>query len=88
MTSGSNSLLAVECDGKISEGTASQDRRSIGSRNTDEKSSKSDTAFEGTLGNNGSDRIIERNGADEMRDQIVMEAAKGQAMESSGCTVS
>jgi hypothetical protein len=88
MVSGSSSLSAVERDGRLSEGTASQDRPSSGSRNTDEKSSRSDTLFEGSLGNIGSDRIIERNSADEMRDQIVMEAAKEQAMESSGCTVS
>lgn len=88
MASGSSSLSAVERDGRVSDGTASQDRPSSGSRNTDEKSSKSDTLFEGNLGNIGSDRIIERNGADEMRDQMVMEAAKEQAMESSGCTVS
>lgn len=85
---GSSNLSTIECDGRIPEGTASQDRPSIGSRNTDEKSSKTDIVLEGNLGNVGSDRIIERNGADEMRDQTVMEAAKEQAIESTGCTIS
>jgi hypothetical protein len=78
----------VERDGRISEGAASQDKPSIGSRNTDEKSSKSDTVLASSLGNLGSSRIIEINGVDEMRDQMVMAAAKEKAMESSGCTVS
>ena len=72
-------------DSRVSEGASSLDRPSIGSRNTDEKSSKSDTVFEGNV---GSDRIIERNRSDELRDQMVMEVAKEQAIESSGCTVS
>lgn len=88
MASGSNNLSAVELDGRIAEGSTCQDRPSSGSRNADEKSSKSDTLFENSLSNIGSDRIIERNSADEVRDQMVMEAAKEQAMESSGCTVS
>lgn len=88
MTLGSSNLLAVERDGRISEGAASQDKPSTGSRNTDEKSSKSDTVLAGGLGNIGNSRIIERNGVDEMRDQIVMAAAKEKAMESSGCTIS
>lgn len=77
-------MSTVECDGRLPEGTASQDRPSIGSRNTDE----TDIVFEGNLGNIGSDRIIERNSADEMRDQTVMEAAKEQAIESTGCAIS
>jgi hypothetical protein len=89
MAFGSSNLSAIECDGRIPEGTPSQDRPSIGSRNTDEKkSSKTDIVFEGNLGNIGSDRIIERNDADEMREQIVMEAAKEQAIESTGCIIS
>lgn len=88
MTLGSSNLLAVERDGRISEGAASQDKPSTGSMNTDEKSSKSDAVVAGSLGNIGSSRIIERNSVDEMRDQIVMAAAKETATESSGCTVS
>lgn len=87
MTLGSSNLLAVERDGRISDGAANQEKPSTGSRNTDEMSSKPDTVLAGSLGNTGS-RIIERNGVDEMRDQIVMAAAKDKAMESSGCTVS
>jgi hypothetical protein len=83
-----SSNLSVEYDGRITEGTPSQDRPSIGSRNTDDKLSKTDIVFEGNLGNMGSDRIVERNGADEMRDKIVMEAAKEQAIEGTGCTIS
>ncbi|PNF21795.1 Guanine nucleotide exchange factor subunit Rich [Cryptotermes secundus] len=83
MAFGSSNLSTVECDGRLPEGTASQDRPSIGSKNTDE----TDIGFEGNLGN-GSDRISERNGADEMRDQTVMEAAREQAIESTGCAIS
>ena len=75
----------IDRDSRVSEGGASQDRPSIGSRNTDEKSSKSDTVFEGNV---ESDRIVERNRSDEVRDQMVMEVAKEQAIESSGCSVS
>lgn len=85
----SSNLSTVECDGRIPEGAPSQDRPSIGSRSTDDKkSSKTDIVFEDNLGDIGSDRIIERNDADEMRDQIVIEAAKEQAMESTGCIIS
>ncbi|XP_069682235.1 guanine nucleotide exchange factor subunit Rich isoform X2 [Periplaneta americana] len=71
LASGSSSLLGGERDG-----TGSQDRPSLSSRNTDDKSSRSDTVFEGS------------ECANDMRDQVVMEVAKEQAMESSGCTVS
>lgn len=87
MTLGSSNLLAVERDGRITEGAASQEKPSTGTRNTDEISSKSDTVLAGSLGNTGS-RIIERSVVDEMMDQMVTAAAKDKAMESSGCTVS
>ncbi|PSN48149.1 hypothetical protein C0J52_08719 [Blattella germanica] len=85
IVSASSTLSVVERDSRVSEGAASQDRPSIGSRNTDEKSSKSDTVFEGSL---SGDRIMERIGSDELRDQMVLEVAKEQAIESSGCIIS